>query len=326
MRKQRMAFLIGVGGVVLTLFSGACHKRPTGPSAHFARGDAIYQDLYVRELDDAYLDPKMDDAAAELRLVEPDSVSAHLATDLLAQIDQGKKEALAAKDARQKALAASLQPTNLDVNRAIRRDPGILSDGRPPALDAGPAVADPYGPGAQIADINRESGGCLVSADPFREEGSGKSGATYVLAADTTCKAKLPGFVGQTVLAVDGRIYRRVPSSEMRADKVLPGSPMFLPDGGVPPSTPAARALGGPTLNATAPLPSNAASLDSNVAAAQDATPRPAPPPSMRGSTQQSDATSTTTNVATQQNATPSAPPVVQPVTPVQDATPPPPQ
>jgi hypothetical protein len=325
-RNQRMAYLIVSGAAALALNSSGCHKRPTGPSAHFARGDAIYQDLYVRELDDAYLDPKMDDAVAELRQVEPDSVSAHLASDLLAQIDNGKTEALAAKDARQKALAASLQRPNIDVNRAITRDSVILSDGAPPAVDAGPAVADPYGPGAPIADINRESGGCLVSADPFREEGSGKSGATYVLAADTTCKAKLPGFIGQTVLAVDGRIYRRVASSEMRADKVLPGSPKFLPDGGVPPATPAGRALGGPTVNATAPLPSNASSLDTNVAAAQDATPRPAPPPSTRGSTQQSDATSTTTNVATQQNATPSAPPVVQPVTPVQDATPPPPQ
>ncbi len=183
---------------------------------------------------DAFLDPKMDEAVAELKQVPADSISAHLASDLLGQIEKGRKEAAAARDLRAKEFAAAQQPVALDPSKVL------ASDARQAALevDAGAPLApvvDPYGPGAPIADINRDTGGCLVAGTPFREEGSGKEGQSYKLAEDPVCRSKLPGFVNQTVLALDGRIYRRVSSSEVKTEKVAPvdagaGTGMNKPD------------------------------------------------------------------------------------------------
>jgi hypothetical protein len=94
--------------------------------------------------------------------------------------------------------------------------------------DAGPAQ-DPYGPGASIAQINKESGGCLVSSEPFHEIGTNHTGTLYRMAANPVCRDKLPGFVGQVVMVSDGKMYRRV----MESDVPRPAQPAGAPDGGV---------------------------------------------------------------------------------------------
>jgi len=297
-------------GALAILLSG-CHKRPGAPSAHYDKGAAIYHELYVRELDDAWLDPKMEGAVAELILVEPDSVSAPAAKELLAQIEKGRQDAKAARDARAKALAAS--------QRAPAIDPGsILAASEPPPSDAGERAGanDPYGPGASIADINAQSGGCLVAGSAFREEGSGKTGATYKLAEDPACRTQLPGFVGQVVLALEGRIYRRVGATEVKTEKTLPGGPLAGVDGGAPTANPAvppsslltqAPALRTPDAQPPAgPPTAPIAGPSANVAREQNATPSP--------------------SVVQEQNATPTAPPPPSPAAPVDDATPPPAQ
>jgi hypothetical protein len=203
--------------------------------------------------------------------------------------------------------------------------PAVLPAG-PGDADADAGVVDPYGPGASLAEINKDTGGCLVAGTSFREEGSGKTGATYQLAEDPVCRSRLPGFVHQTVLALGGRIYRRISTSEVKTEKVQPGAPQFLPDGGISPATPASAALPSNAGGATAPSRSDATSTTSNVAAEQNATPPPAPTPgAQRGPSSSND--SSTPNVAAEQNATPPpAPaPTVQPAQ-VQDATPPPAQ
>jgi len=288
----------------LLLLGAGCHRRPSGPSPHYDRGAAIYQELYVRELDDAFLDPKMDEAVAELKQVPADSISAHLASDLLGQIEKGRKEAAAARDTRAKEFAAAQQPVTLDPSKVL------AADARQAALevDAGAPLApvvDPYGPGAPIADINRDTGGCLVAGTPFREEGSGKEGQSYKLAEDPVCRSKLPGFVNQTVLALDGRIYRRVSSSEVKTEKAPPA------DAGAP--------------GANKP---DATSLNSNVTGQQNATPGPTAP-SVPFAPRASPAVgvSNVTNVAAEQNATPPpSPPSTVPAAQVEDATPPPAQ
>jgi hypothetical protein len=209
----------------------AC-KRKTGPSVHYDRGAALHQQLYVRMLDDAYLDPRMDEVVRELKLVETTSVSYENAAELLKQIEKGKKDAVAARDARAKAQA------NLD--KGLAPPPaappgfGVVVDAAPGEEQRDAGAPDPYGVGASVAEINAASGGCLVSAGPFREEGSaeGKSGTAYKLAEGDTCRSKLPGFGGQVVLAVDGRIYRRIAATAARVEDVKP----TLPDGGpIPP-------------------------------------------------------------------------------------------
>jgi hypothetical protein len=80
--------------------------------------------------------------------------------------------------------------------------------------DAGPEQ-DPFGPGASIAEINRDTGGCLVSGEEFKENGTNRAGKVYRLVSNSACKQKLPGFVGQIVMVTDGKIYRRISESEV---------------------------------------------------------------------------------------------------------------
>ncbi len=227
----------------LSLLPGC--KSKTGPNPHYDRGAALHQQLWVRLLDDAYLDPRMDEAVRELKLVESASVSYPNAVELLGQIEKGRKEAAAARDARAKAFA--------EMEKGLKAPAltGVPTPGAPPPpppppppLDAGPVIPDPFGPGALIADINKSTGGCLVASAPFREEGEGgKAGTSYKLAPGDACKDKLPGFVGQVVLAVDGKVYRRIPVAETRIEE-----PKGAPDAG-----PAAKATAAPAKAPEAP-------------------------------------------------------------------------
>src|SRR5512141_1085399 len=78
----------------------------------------------------------------------------------------------------------------------------------PETPDAGTSQ-DPFGTGASVAELNKQSGGCLVDNEPFTEQGTGVGGTVYRVAPSDTCRSRLPGMVGQVVLVVNGKIYRR---------------------------------------------------------------------------------------------------------------------
>jgi len=180
----------------------ACRQHKTGPDANYEQGSRIYQQLYATELDEAYGDPRMNDAAELLRKVDPRSVDAEAAQRMLASIDSGRAELSKQRADREKMAAAvsasARPPSNLDPER-------ILAEATP---DAG--VVDPFGPGAPIAELNASSGGCLTEGEPFREQGTGATGSVYRLGKSEQCTAKFPGLVGQVVLVTDGHIYRRM--------------------------------------------------------------------------------------------------------------------
>jgi hypothetical protein len=151
--------------------------------------------------------------------------------------------------------------------------------------------ADPTGTGASISELNQRYGGCLVSDQGFREQGTGKSGTVYKLAPYSGCRDKLPGFVGQAVMVIDGVIYRRIPLSEAQAPTPDAG-PRAVPDGGTgqrtaapePAIPPGARLVGvdpdgtrhyeTPSVYPGAPLPG--AVPPRNPDALPDSTPPPA--------------------------------------------------
>ena len=87
---------------------------------------------------------------------------------------------------------------------------------------AGPLRLRSVGGGA-----HKQSGGCLVENEPFTEQGTGVGGTVYRVAPSDTCRSKLPGMVGQVVLVVNGKIYRRT------ADPRPPPAPV---DAGPPPA------------------------------------------------------------------------------------------
>ncbi len=186
----------------------------------------MYQQLYASELDDAYGDPKMDEVVALLRKVDPRSGDASAAQTLLGTIQRGREELAKERADRERMAAAAARsvttaPTTFDTGKAVYAS----------EPDAGPPE-DPFAPGAPVAELNKQSGGCLVDNEPFTEQGTGVGGTVYRVAPSETCRSKLPGLVGQVVLVVNGKIYRRT------ADPRPPPPPAAAtPDAGAPAKT-----------------------------------------------------------------------------------------
>ena len=195
------------------LAAASCRRATNRPDANYQQASRLYQQLYVTQLDDAYGDPKMDEVVSLLQKVDPDSLDAEAAAAMIGAIQHGREELAKSRAARAKNFAAAqaaavAPPVNIDPRQ-------ILAANVP---DAGP-TQDPFGPGALVADINSANGGCLSSYEPFTEQGTNVTGTVYRLVAGPTCAARLPGFAGQAVLVVSGRIYRRI------TDPNPPGKP-----------------------------------------------------------------------------------------------------
>ena len=205
----------------------AC-KRQKGPDASYDKASRMYQQLYATDLDDAYGNPKIDEVVALLKVVDPASIDKPDADRLLGTIERGKAEWSKANAARNQMAAAAAQsasaaPPSIDPSKILA------------AYAADASSPDPYGEGATIAQINTASGGCLVAEEPFHETGTGRTGRVYRLSSPA-CNSKLPGFVGQAILEMDGKIYRRV------SDAIAPRQRPAVPDAGAaPPPTAAAR-------------------------------------------------------------------------------------
>jgi hypothetical protein len=200
----------------------ACARYSGAPDPNFAKARELYQQLYAAELDEAYGDPRMDEVVSLLHLVRTRSVDAPSAQALLHAIENGRQELAKIHAERDKLTKAAAEivaaRTDIDPTHVLEQP------------DAGP-VQDPYGTGATIAQINKDSGGCLVSGEPFHEIGTNRTGTLYRLAPNPACKDRLPGFVGQVVMMTDGRIYRRVQESQVPR-------PASAPDAGVAAQTP----------------------------------------------------------------------------------------
>jgi hypothetical protein len=206
---------------LVCLALAGCHTT-TGPDDNYQRASALYQQLYATQLEDAYGDPRMDEVVALLRKVDGRSVDAQSAQNMLGAIQHGR-EALARERAEREKLAAAAAP----AGRASIDPEEVLAAG---AADAGTAEQDPFGPGASIAELNTQTGGCLVDNEPFNEQGTGKTGTVYRVAPSEGCKSKLPGFAGQAILVAEGKIYRRI--ADPRPPE--PPRPAAAPDAGAP--------------------------------------------------------------------------------------------
>lgn len=216
--------------LILTLAVAIAGCRQKGPDANYQKASQLFQQLYATELDDAYGDPKMDEVVALLKQVDPHSIDTEPASQMLGSIERGRVALAKERAEREKLTAAA---TTTSPVSAI--DPSQVIAASTP--DAGPPP-DPFGAGASIAEINRTTGGCLDPGEPFTEQTTNATGTIYRLArASSVCADKLPGFVGQAVLVVDGRIYRRI------VDPNPPQPPRPPPDAGPPPGAPAARAV-----------------------------------------------------------------------------------
>jgi hypothetical protein len=194
----------------------ACQRSPGPPDANYEQASHMYQLLYAQKLDDAYGDPQMDEVVSLLHRVDSRSIDATAAQALLAAIEDGRKRFQAARAEREKAQNAPVEPVampNIDPS-------AVAGSAREPA-----PPPDPFTPGASVADLNAASGGCLVAAEPFHENGTNVNGTIYRMSPSPACSDRLAGFVGQAALVVDGKLYRRVAESELRSPAAAPPRP-----------------------------------------------------------------------------------------------------
>jgi len=184
----------------------ACARYSGPPDPNFAKAHDLYQQLYATQLDEAYGDPKMDEVVSLLQSVHKRSVDSPSAQALLHAIEHGREELAKVHAEREKLRKAAAEvvaaPSNIDPSHVLEQP------------DAGPPQ-DPYGPAASVAQINKDSGGCLVSGEPFHEGVTNRTGTLYRLAPNPVCRDKLPGFVGQAVMVSEGKIYRRILDSQV---------------------------------------------------------------------------------------------------------------
>jgi len=194
----RAAFCI----VTVALWAGC--RRNTGPDTSYQQAFSLYQQLYATQLDDAYGDPRMDEVVTLLRAVDSRSSDAQSAQNLLGVIQRGRDALAKERKEREKSTAAAQAPvpvSNIDTSKlfpSLEPDAGTGSQG------------DAFGPGASLAEMTAVSGGCMAANEPFTEQGTGVTGTVYRLVPADACKSKLPGLVGQIVLIVNGKVYRRV--------------------------------------------------------------------------------------------------------------------
>ena len=218
---------------------GAGCRRNTGPDASYQQAFSLYQQLYATQLDDAYGDPRMDEVVSLLRAVDSRSSDAQSAQDLLGVIQRGR-EALAKERAeREKETSAAKAPvpvTNIDTSKlfaAMEADAGTASQG------------DAFGPGASLAELTAVSGGCMAANEPFTEQGTGVTGTVYRLVPADACKSKLPGLIGQIVLVVNGKVYRRIADPRPPPPAAAPSAPAQTAAKAAPPPKPAKPATAG---------------------------------------------------------------------------------
>ena len=224
--------------IVAVGLGAGCHRN-TGPDASYQQAFSLYQQLYATQLDDAYGDPRMDEVVSLLRAVDSRSSDAQSAQDLLGVVQRGR-EALAKERAeREKATDAVKAPvtvTDIDTSKlfaAMESDAGAASQG------------DAFGPGASLAEMTAVSGGCMAANEPFTEQGTGVTGTVYRLVPADACKNKLPGLIGQIVLVVNGKVYRRIADPRPPPPAAAPSAPAQTAAKAAPSPKPAKPATGG---------------------------------------------------------------------------------
>jgi hypothetical protein len=179
-----------------------CKRGASGSDPSYQKARTLYQELYASELDDAYGDPRMVEVEGLLEKVGRRSPDAGAAEAMLRSIQHGREELARQAAERQKMAAAIAPPRPIDIDPAA-----VLAAAHPDAgQDPG---SDPYAPGTPVAALSAASGGCLVSGEPFSEQGTGVTGTVYRLSNSSSCAAQAPTLVGRVILVSGGRIYRR---------------------------------------------------------------------------------------------------------------------
>lgn len=200
--------------------AAGCHRQaPASPA--YAHARAEFNQLYASELEDAYLDPKMDEVEAELRSVPANSGDHRDAQALLERIAQGRKDAEAARERTQKAIEEALAPPSVP-----------LEPPEPPDAGEETEAPDYPEPGMSLEDFQKNFGDCFQPAGQATVEDAGTVATLYALSESPACQQRFEYFQSRVVVADSSKVL----------GKALKSSIQPAPDAGSPPAADAGPA------------------------------------------------------------------------------------
>jgi hypothetical protein len=219
-------------GLVITLLIAlalaACTKSPGPASREYEQAHQRFSKLYGQKLDQAFLDPAMDEIEALLQQVSPDSMDAQSAKELLQRIREGRERMQAAEQEKEDAVASLREVQDFPPSEPGRPTPVE----EPPAPAAGPPDAGPPPPGAgpvagsPASELPYGYERCFRRGEPVNVDGKG-SRETWEMESRSACRQSYPTFYDQVILIEDGRVLTVLPKSAIRVTYIGP-------DGGPP--------------------------------------------------------------------------------------------
>ena len=235
---MRAPFPVRVALGCLLLLAG-CHRK-TGPSADFAHASDAFSRIYAQKLDDAFLDPRMNDILTDLHKVPLTSVDSTDAQALEVRINTNRDRMLKEQEQRNQAAQRALQVVD---NIAPNRGPIFPSAAEDASVDAGPS--DEPTAGMPRSEFEQRFSGCFQMSSPVNVEGRGTRDA-FELKDIANCRDRHKGFErllvlieGNLVLGVIPKTAVNIENSVVDAGSAQNTAPAEVPaqaNQGLPPS------------------------------------------------------------------------------------------
>lgn len=188
-------------------FGLAC-KKPA-PSPQYGQASERWSALYRDKLEDAYLDPDVDEILGLLGKVDDGSLDARFAKELTGKLQRGRDEARARAADREKLLAEAYAPPTFHGSaEAPVLAVATTSQAETPAKEAAPAVApvdDQPKAGMSEADFTSRFSRCFEYKNDYITPTGGK-GSVYGLRDLSLCRDLHREFVTQAVMIEAGKV------------------------------------------------------------------------------------------------------------------------
>jgi hypothetical protein len=220
-----------VSTLLIALAPVACRKEAGPPSEAYEQARARFSKLYAQKLDQAFLEPEMDEIEELLTQVPPDSIDAQSARELQQRIREGRERMEAVQQETEDAIAAARQVDDYPSTGSSPPTPEQAPPQAAPAevgqQDAG-ASAGPV-PGTPASELSGGFQGCFRRGQPVTITGAGSGPReTWEMQGRVACELAYPSFIGQLLVIEEGRVLAVLPKSAVRVTYVGP-------DGGVVP-------------------------------------------------------------------------------------------
>ncbi len=210
-----------VSTLLIVLAPVGCRKEPGPPSPEYEQARQQFSKLYGQKLDEAFLDPGMEEVEALLQQVPPESMDAQPARELLQRIQQGRARMEAARQETEEAIASARQVDEFPTTPESEQPSAPTAAAGEPEAGTPDAGSDLSGPvaGTPASELSFGYQRCFQRGQPINVDGRGSREA-WELVDRLSCRQAFPSFVEQVVLIEEGRVLTVLPKSAVRVTYV----------------------------------------------------------------------------------------------------------